>query len=247
MTDAFPPRPDSSDSDGPPRPPTFVQIRPPAAPGRTWRKLSLLSVALLLVAVAGWIVHRVTGERDAPVVTLAAPTVTAHKPATPPVPVDLYGELERRVIDRAASAPVWTEESLMDRVSPFDTSASHPVPSGVPADAAPADTAGTPQDGPREVSVRLAKGETIGSALQKLGLASDAIANIISVLASHVSLKRLPTGLGMTVHIWPPDNGAAKPVLQTLTLRPDGRQAITLERDAKGNYAVEPRGRSSAR
>ncbi len=246
MTDAFPPRPDSSDSDGPPRPPTFVQIRPPAA-GRTWRKLGVLSVGLVLVIALGWGFYRATSERAAPVVAQAPPAAAADSPPTHPTSMDLYAELERRVIDRAASAPVWTEESLMDRVSPFDTSASHPVPSGVPADAAPADTAGTPQDRPREVSVRLAKGETIGSALQKLGLASDAIANIISVLASHVSLKRLPTGLGMTVHIWPPDNGAAKPVLQTLTLRPDGRQAITLERDAKGNYAVEPRGRSSAR
>ena len=247
MTDAFPQRPDSSDPDGPSRPPTFVQIRPPAMPRRTWRRLGVLGVGLALVIAVGWTFHRAADKRDAPAVAQAVPATAGAAPLTHVVPVDLDAELERRVIDTAASAPVWTRESLIDRVAPFDASASERIPPAKPPDAPPAEAASPPRDGPREISVRLAKGETIGSALQKLGLASDAIAEVVSVLASHVSLKRLPAGLGMTVHLWPSGNGGAKPVLQTLTLHPDGRQAITLERDAKGNYAVEPRRRSSAR
>jgi hypothetical protein len=247
MTDAFPQRPDSSDSDGPPHPPTFVQIRPPAAPIRVWLKLGVLCVGLTLVMALGWVFHRVADKRDASVVTQAAPTMTGNAPTTQAVPVDLYAELERRTIDAAASAPVWARESLMDRVSPFDPSASDRMPSSTPPDTPPADTASVTPEGPREVSVRLAKGETIGSALQKLGLASDAIADVISALAAHVSLKRLPTGLGMTVQIRPAGEAGTKPILEMLTLHPEGRRAITLERDAKGNYAVEQRRRSSAR
>jgi hypothetical protein len=241
MTDAFPPRPASSDPDGPPRPPTFVQIRPPAAPASAWQKLGVLSVGLALVTILGWGFYRVTDKRDAPAVTKATLAVTAHAPSsTPPVSVDFYADLERRAIDTAASAPAWSRESLMDRVSPFDVSASDRVPSRAPSDAPPADTT---DDGSREVSVRLAKGETIGSALQKLGLASDVVADVISALAAHVSLNRLPTGLGMTAQIRPAVDGGAKPILEMLTLHPTGRQTITIERDAKGKYAVEQRRR----
>jgi hypothetical protein len=169
-------------------------------------------------------------------VTQAALAKATDAAAPQPVAVDLRAELERRTIDTAASSPAWTRESLMDRVSPFEASASDRVPPSAPTDTPPA---GATDDGSREVSVRLAKGETIGSALQKLGLASDAVADVISALAAHISLKRLPTGLGMTVQIRPAGAGSAKPILEMLTLHPTGRQAITLERDAKGNYAVE--------
>jgi hypothetical protein len=83
--------------------------------------------------------------------------------------------------------------------------------------------------------------------LQKLGFASDAIASVVSALAPHVRLKRLPTGLGMTVQIRPAGEDGAKPILQALTLRPDDRREIKVERDGDGEYAVELRGRSSVR
>jgi hypothetical protein len=199
------------------------------------RRLGILCVGLGLAAAVGWFAHRVTDGPHAPVVTQAPPTTTADARAPQPVPVDLDAELERRVIDRAASAPLWTRESPLDRVSPFDPSVSDRAPSSTPPD--------TPPDSSREVSVHLAKGETVGSALQKLGVASDAVADVISALAAHVSLKRLPTGLGMTAQIRSAENSGAQPILEMLTLHPKGRQAITIERDAKGNYALEQRKR----
>jgi hypothetical protein len=241
MADASSSRPDSWDSDGPPRPPTFVQIRPPAAPGSTRRKVVVLSTGLGLLVALGWTVYRVTNERDAPVVAQAAPA-PSEIPTPQQVLVDPYGELARRAIDTAISTPVWSRETLMEWVSPFDPSVSDRMASSTP----PAETANTAQTGPFEISVRLGKGDTIGSTLQKLGLASDTIANVVSALAPHVRLKRLPSGLGMTVQIRPSGEDGAKPILQALTLHPDGGREIRVKRDGDGDYAVE-RDRSSVR
>jgi len=220
------------------RPPTFVQIRPPATPASAWRKFGVASAGVALVVGIGWVFHRVTDKQDAPALSQVVPTTRSAAPPAQPVAVDLYAELERRAIDTAASAPAWTRESLMDRVSPF-------VPSISAADAPPAEAPDAAQNGPREVSVRLGKGETIASALQKLGLASETVAGVISALTAHVSLKRLPSGLGMTVQIRPAGAAGAKPILEILTLHLKGHQSITVERDAKGKYAVDQRGRSS--
>ena len=241
MADASASRPDFWDSDGQPRPPTFVQIRPPAASGSAWRKIAVLVVGLGLLAALGWSVYRVTDERDAPVVAQAAP-VPSDIPTPRQIFVDVNGDLARRAIDSAISTPVWSRETLMDRVSPFDPSVSDRVPSSPP----PAETAYTTQTGPVEISVRLGKGDTIGSALQKLGLASDTIASVISALAPHVRLKRLPTGLGMTARIRSSGEDGAKPILQALTLHPGGGREIKVKRNGDGDYAVE-RDRSSAR
>ena len=240
MTDASSSRPESGDFDGPSRPPTFVQIRPPAG-GARW-KVGVLGIGLALVMALGWSVYRVTEERDATEVAQVAAVSTDI--ATPQhVFVDLYDELARRAVDTAISTPAWSRESPMDRVSPFDPSVSDRMPSSSP----PAETANTTQAGTFEISVRLGKGDTIGSALQKLGFASDAIANVVSALAPHVRLKRLPTGLGMTVQIRPANEDGAKPILQALTLHPDDRREIKVERDGDGDYAVELRRRSPVR
>ena len=87
--------------------------------------------------------------------------------------------------------------------------------------------------------MRLGKGDTIGSALQKLGFAAETIAASVSALAPHVSLKRLPIGLGITLQIRPSAEEDAKPILQALTLHPEGRREITVERDDEGHYVVE--------
>jgi len=83
------------------------------------------------------------------------------------------------------------------------------VLSGAP----PADTRNATQAGSYEVSVRLEKGDTIGSALQKLGFEAEAIADAVSALAPHIRLKRLPIGLGMTLQIQPSEKEGAKPIL----------------------------------
>lgn len=230
MADAY-----SCDFDAPPRPPTFVQIRPPAAPGSAGRKLGILGVGLALVVVAGWAADRWTDKPPAaPAVSQAAPPVTAA-PAPQPVPVDLYGELAGRAVDAAVAEPPWSRESLMERVSPFDPSVAARAPSSVP----PADTGSAASAGAQEISVQLGKGETIGSALKKRGFAADTIAEVISALSPHVSLKRLPAGLDMTVEVRPSGEEGAKPILQALTLHPEGRREIKVERNGDGNYAVE--------
>lgn len=241
MANASASRPDFRDSDGQLRPPTFVQIRPPAAPGGAWRKIAVLGVGLGLLATLGWSVYRVTDERDAPVSAQATP-VPSDIPAPERIFVDVNGDLTRRAIDSAMSTPVWSRETLMDRVSPFEPSASDRMASS-PSTAGTADTT---QTGPVEISVRLGKGDTIGSALQRLGLAPDTIANVISALAPHVRLKRLPTGLGMTAQIRRSGEDGAKPILQALTLHPEGGREIKVRREGDGDYAVE-RNRSPVR
>jgi hypothetical protein len=238
MADAVPSRPDSWDPDETRRPPTFVQIRPPAAPGGARRKAGIVVAGLALAVALGWAVHRMTDEREGPAATQAAPTAptVTHIAAPQPVPLppDLYDELARSAIDTAVSTPPWSRESLMDRVSPFDPSVRDRMPSGVQ----PVDTADAAHAGSVEIAVRLGKGDTIGSALRKLGIASDAITDVISALAPHVRLKRLPTGLAMTVQIRPSEEQGVKPILQALTLHPEGRREIKVQRDSEGDYAV---------
>jgi hypothetical protein len=50
----------------------------------------------------------------------------------------------------------------------------------------------------------------------------------------------------MTVQIRPSGEDGAKPILQALTLHPDGGREIRVKRDGDGDYAVE-RDRSSVR
>jgi hypothetical protein len=163
---------------------------------------------------------------------------------TPPQPVqaDQYPELVRHATNAAISAPVWSRQTLLDRISPFDPSAPD---RGTRADAqqptdigSATDMGSATQAGSYDVSVHLGKGDTIGGALLKLGFEAEAIADAVSALARHVSLKRLPIGLGMTVQIRPSEKEGAKPVLQALTMQPEGRREITVERNGKGQYVV---------
>jgi hypothetical protein len=217
------------------RPPTFVQIREPAGPAIARRMLFVGGVAIALAAAFGWAVWHLTADQGAPVAMQAAPAVT--KPLSPPpAPANLESELARLTIDAAASEPFWTRESLMDGILPFDAS----VPARqLVADAEPADARHATQADSYEVSVRLGKGDTIASALQRLGLEAETIADAVSALAPHVRVKRLPIGLGMTLQIRPPDKEGARPILQALTLQPEGRREITVERDDGGQYVVE--------
>ena len=80
---------------------------------------------------------------------------------TPPQPVqaDQYPELARHATNAAISAPVWSRQTLLDRISPFDPSAPD---RGTRADAQqPTDTGSATdmgsatQAGSYEVSVHL--------------------------------------------------------------------------------------------
>jgi hypothetical protein len=234
---------ESLNLDESPRPPTFVQIRAPAEPGIARRMLFIVGIGIALAAVLGWAAYRLTVNQVAPVVMQAAPIVTETL-SPQPVPADLNSKLARLTIDAAVSAPVWGRETSMDWISPFDASVpDRQVLSGAP----PADTRNATQAGQYEVSVRLGKGETIGSALQRLGFEAEAIADAVSALTPHVRLKRLPIGLGMTLQIRPSGKEGARPILQALTLQPEGRREIKVERTDDGQYVVELPDRSTAR
>jgi len=156
-----------------------------------------VGVGIALMAALGWAAYRLTINQAGPLVDQAAPTVTETLSAQP-VPADLNSELARLTIDAAVSAPVWSRESLIDWISPFDASVpDRQVLSGAP----PADARNVTQADSYEVSVRLGKGDTIGGALQKLGFEAEAIVDAVSALAPHVRLKRLQIGLGMTLQI----------------------------------------------
>lgn len=233
---------ESFNLDESPRPPTFVRIDAPA-PSTMRKMLVIVGVGIALASALGWAIYRLTIEPVAPVAMQAAPPVAELTPPQP-APADLDSELARLTIDTAASEPVWRRKSLMDRISPFDASVpDRQIPSGP----APADPPKATQAGSYEMSVRLGRGDTIGSALQRLGFEAKAIADAVSAVAPHVRLKRLPIGLGMTLQIRPPEQEGAKPILQALTLQPEGRRQITVERTDEGQYVVELPSRSTAR
>jgi hypothetical protein len=164
----------------------------------------------------------------------------SETPPPQPVQTDPYPELVKHRTNAAVSAPVWSQQTLMDRISPFDPS----VPDRGPrADANPSDKTNATDIGNAsqpdsyEALVHLGKGDTIGGALLKLGFEAEAVADAVSALARHVSLKRLPIGLGMKVKIRRSEQESAKPVLQALTIQPEGRE-ITVERNGKNQYVV---------
>lgn len=90
-----------------------------------------------------------------------------------------------------------------------------------------------------ETLVRLGKGDTVARVLNRLGVAAGEASDIIAALAEHVRLKSLPIGQAMTVRIRPADAAGGKPLLIGLTIRPEPRREITLEREEDGDYSVE--------
>ncbi len=110
---------------------------------------------------------------------------------------------------------------------------------GKPTDIGSAtDIGNATQPGSYEVSVHLGRAIRSEGALLKLGFEPQAIADAVSALARHVSPEALPIGLGMTVQIRRSEKESAKPVLQALTMQPEGSREITVERNGKGQYVV---------
>jgi hypothetical protein len=239
----------TSNPDESPRPPTFVQIHPPARPGMAYRMLGAVGAGIAVVAGMGWGAYRMAADQAvAPVAAqIAMQDASSVIEALPPqpAPADLESELAKLTIDAAVSAPAWHRQSLMESMSPFDASApDRQASSGA---SPPADAHDATQAGSYEVSVRLDKGDTIGGALQKLGFEAEAIADAVAALKPHVRLKRLPVGQGLTLQIRPPETENDKPILQALTLQPEGHRTVKAVRDEQGEYVVEVTGRPMAR
>jgi len=203
--------------------PTFVQIRKSAAVGQIRRKIGVGLGGLAVAAALGWAVARLPVER------IAATEIEA-----PPRQADaweVYPESGTPMPEAAALPPVEDVQSA-SREEP-------PPPEQVPSAAAPADAEPVATSF-FEASVRLEKGDTLGSALRELGFAAQDVADAVAALTSHVSMKRLPVGQAVTVKMRPPDDEAhASPILLALTIRPEPRREITLERDDEGDYSVE--------
>ena len=83
--------------------------------------LGLVGVGIALVAVMGWTAHRLSVREAAPIVPQPAPMMTETPPQ--PVQADQYPELVRHATNAAISAPAWSRQTLLDRISPFDPSA----------------------------------------------------------------------------------------------------------------------------
>lgn len=113
-----------------------------------------------------------------------------------------------------------------------------------PAEAQPAEDAvvveAAPPEPPApvETSARLKKGGTVAGVLHELGVAADDVSNAIAALKAHVRLNRLPVGQEITVTLGPAEDDG-KPPLVALSIRPEPRREITLERDEDGDFSVE--------
>ncbi len=175
----------------------------------TWRKFCVGVGVLGVVAALGWGAVRFFLQP-----TVSAETETASLPLTFPLADPI--------------APPTSEDILAAgrEESPEPSPLSGETPSSVESSSV-------------ETLVRLAKGDTVARVLQKLGVASGDIGNTIAALAEHVRLKSLPVGQALTVKMGPVDETDAPPVLLALTIRPEPRREITLERDGEGGYSVE--------
>ncbi|UYN93236.1 MAG: peptidoglycan DD-metalloendopeptidase family protein [Enhydrobacter sp.] len=201
------------------RRPTFVVIEQPRRLRHGSLKALLVVLVLLLPAgAAAWLFVEVERWRALP-----APRI-AWGPAVSPLPA------------AGIEAPA---------AEPFRAENFWPAPTVGPAEfRAPGAPPEPVQDEPQstdsyETVVRLGKGDTVAGLLGDLDFAREEIARAVATLADHVEMRRLPVGLSMAVQVRAPGEGEeAKPILQALTIRPEARREITLERDDKGDFAA---------
>ncbi|MDP2372153.1 peptidoglycan DD-metalloendopeptidase family protein [Reyranella sp.] len=211
--------------------PTFVQIRAPVSGGRAWPRFCVGLGGLAVVAALGWAVTRSSPEH-------AAPTEIAG-PARMASALEAYPESETPMPEAAFLPPVLALESPPAPPASEDilaVSRDEPAPTSIETTSAETISAETPAI---ETLVRLAKGDTVARVLHRLGVATGDISNTIVTLAAHVRVKSLPIGQALTVRLRPADEAGAKAVLLALTIRPEPRREITLERDEEGDYSVE--------
>ncbi|CAN5732850.1 hypothetical protein BH11PSE3_BH11PSE3_41430 [soil metagenome] len=248
--------------------PTFVQVRAPIRARHAARRIGFASLAVLGIvgwaAMQFFVADRLPGasginrrvsaldiypESGTPVAQAAAlvasglPTSRdeALPEAGPPNDDAKAQDTTVRQAD-AASPPEGSIATVAGDPDPAGPDPAGPEPAGPePAGAAAAEDGNMELAAPAAVEtlVRLEKGDTFGSVLQELGLAKPDVVGAIAALASHVSLNRLSIGQALTVKMQRSDGAQAQPVLQALTIRPEPRREITLERDGGGNYPVE--------
>lgn len=184
-----------------------------------WRKLCVGFGVVGVVAAFGWGAARFFLQPT--FLQPVAATETASLPLTFPLDLPADPPTSEDILAAAREEPAPPEAAAVE-TTPSETEPSSPIE--IP---------------PVETMVRLAKGDTVARVLQKLGVASGDIGNTIAALAERVRLKSLPIGQALIVKMGPADDADAAPVLLALTIRPEPRREITLERDGEGGYSVE--------
>lgn len=233
--------------------PTFVQLREPTRARHTWCWSAFGSLAVLAtiglamplflggdIVTGGAEIDRMGGtqviypESGTPVVEAAAlfesvyePTHKEARPDGAPASDDAKAQ---EAPERKAGAATPPQDGIASGVAE-----SEPVGTAE-AEVHDMELAAAPLV---EAVVRLEKGDTFGSVLRSLGFAKQDVVDAIDALASHVSLNRLSIGQALTVKMQAPDGAQTQPLLQALTIRPEARREITLERDDSGNYSVD--------
>ena len=234
--------------------PTFVQIRASAPAHPLWQKIGVGLGSLVVVAALAALT-RFSPEHAAPAEMAPAEMVVQHRPAGDLQPYPESGtplpETAFPIPDTAFFLPLLAPESPPDPPTSEDilaASRDEPAPSiaetpsveipSVETTSVESPSIETPSI---ETFVRLGKGDTVARVLHRLGIAARDVSNTIAALAAHVRLTSLPIGQAMTVRIRPADDtdAGAKPLLLALTIRPEPRREITLEREEDGDYSVE--------
>ena len=209
-----------------PRPatPTFIQIGKPAGNHNTIRTAGVLLGGLALVAVLVWLAPRDPLPPSASATTAAVETAAASPP----------------LADEAMAKEAMTDgsASLARQNAPAEKSSTDDIVGAEPAlPAAPTENE-LPPPSPVEASARLEKGDTVAGALHELGVAADDVSNAVAALKAHVRLNRLPVGQEIMVRLGPAEQDG-KPSLVALSIRPEPKREITLERDKDGDFNVE--------
>ncbi|MCW5747910.1 MAG: peptidoglycan DD-metalloendopeptidase family protein, partial [Alphaproteobacteria bacterium] len=214
-----------------------------------WLKRGLGLSGMVLLAIVGWTLLR-HEPPHAPLPTVVPPTTPAIDPAPPP-------QEAASTPPAAAPAPATADAaSPPDPVPPAPaiapspdislppaTSASIPPESGA---AAPGPVAAPDEhdiEKPHlaetyEATARLEAGDNLASLLGDLYFAPDDINAAVAALAPHLKLRRMPVGQTMTLVVETSDDIDARPVLKSLTIRPEARRQVILERRDDGTFDV---------
>lgn len=193
----------------PPPRPTVVELRPSGLPRR--RLFALGVLGLCAVALAWWSAHR--GEQRRMVA--AEPRAPAPRSAVAAQPAP-------------AAAPV--EDGWQALASQIPAPQEPPPP--------PSMAAAATDRFDRSV-LHLDKGDTLAGLLGELDLDRAEVARAIAALRSHLDIRKLQVGQAVRVTLERPGEPDTPPLLHALTIRPEARRQITLERDDSGAYRVK--------
>ena len=198
--------------------------------GHVWRQLTVGVCVLAILSTVGWAMVRFFLEPAASREGAAAPR--------PVIDLESYPESGTPMPETALLPSFLVLDAPPD--SPPDPPTSGDILAAARVEqASPSGQSSSAQPPSIEMLVRLAKGDSVAKVLHRLGVATGDVGNTVATLAEHVRLKSLPIGQAITLRIRPAADAGAKALLLALTIRPEPRREITLEREEDGDYSVE--------